>query len=257
MPLGLGVRQGRRRFLIGAFTPAQLPGVSAWYDPSDMSTLFQDVAMTVPVTAAGQSVAVMRDKSPNGRHMMQATVGFQPIYGTDGAYGYLTFDGTDDAMSATAAAIAGTSVFAGVAFIPDAGWAPANRAGIFADATFQVAGIQLGADTGGTNLRSTSNNMGTETVQALTPFSTDPARRSVLGLYTGPSSFYYRPAGVLDISAPAYASSAAQALLLGRGVAAPTFKGRIYGAVYASANRAESQSLTSWLGSKMGLPVSF
>jgi len=35
----------------------------AWYDPSDLSTLFQDTAGTTPVTAAGQAVALMLDKS--------------------------------------------------------------------------------------------------------------------------------------------------------------------------------------------------
>lgn len=33
-----------------------------WYDPSDLSTLFQDAAGTVPVTAAGQPVGVILDK---------------------------------------------------------------------------------------------------------------------------------------------------------------------------------------------------
>jgi hypothetical protein len=37
------------------------PGV--WYDVSDLSTLFQDVAGTTPVTASGQTVALMLDKS--------------------------------------------------------------------------------------------------------------------------------------------------------------------------------------------------
>jgi hypothetical protein len=48
------------------FTPAQLfaqgePG--AWYDPSDFSTLFQDVGGKTPVTAVEQSVGLMIDKS--------------------------------------------------------------------------------------------------------------------------------------------------------------------------------------------------
>lgn len=34
-----------------------------WYDPSDLSTLFQDAAGTTPVTAAGQPVGLMLDKS--------------------------------------------------------------------------------------------------------------------------------------------------------------------------------------------------
>ena len=34
-----------------------------WYDPSDLSTLFQDAAGTTPVTAVGQPVGLMLDKS--------------------------------------------------------------------------------------------------------------------------------------------------------------------------------------------------
>jgi hypothetical protein len=54
-----GLRNGR-------FSPAVLfannePGV--WYDPSDLSTLFQDTAGTTPVTTPGQTVALMLDKS--------------------------------------------------------------------------------------------------------------------------------------------------------------------------------------------------
>ena len=34
----------------------------AWYDPSDLSTLFQDAAGTIPVTGTGQPVGLMLDK---------------------------------------------------------------------------------------------------------------------------------------------------------------------------------------------------
>lgn len=37
--------------------------VGVWYDPSDLSTLFQDSAGTTPVTALGQPVGLMLDKS--------------------------------------------------------------------------------------------------------------------------------------------------------------------------------------------------
>lgn len=40
---------------------ASEPG--AWYDPSDMSTLFQDSAGSTPVTAVGQPVGLLLDKS--------------------------------------------------------------------------------------------------------------------------------------------------------------------------------------------------
>jgi hypothetical protein len=60
----------RRRRLLGTatpiFSPATLftlsePGV--WYDPSDLTTLFQDTAGTTPVTTPGQTVALALDKS--------------------------------------------------------------------------------------------------------------------------------------------------------------------------------------------------
>ena len=36
-----------------------------WYDPNDMSTLFQDSAGTTPVTDVEQPVGLMLDKSKN------------------------------------------------------------------------------------------------------------------------------------------------------------------------------------------------
>lgn len=66
------------------------------YDPSDKSTLFQDVAGTVPVTKDGDPVALMRDKSGNGNHAVQTTSAARPIYKTDGISHRLAFDGIDD-----------------------------------------------------------------------------------------------------------------------------------------------------------------
>lgn len=50
----------------------------AWYDPSDMSTLFQDAEGTTPVTALGQPVGRMLDKSGRGNHITQATAAARP-----------------------------------------------------------------------------------------------------------------------------------------------------------------------------------
>ncbi len=64
-------------------------------DPADLSTLWQDVAGTVPVTAAGQPVARWDGKfTSTPRRMTQATASFCPAY--DGAG--LAFDGTDDRL---------------------------------------------------------------------------------------------------------------------------------------------------------------
>lgn len=68
----------------------------AWYDPSDLSTMFQDSAGTIPVTADGQPVGLILDKSGNNNRASQATAAARPLYKTDGTYHWLQFDGVDD-----------------------------------------------------------------------------------------------------------------------------------------------------------------
>jgi len=67
----------------------------AWYDPSDLSTLFQDSAGTVPVAAAGDPVGLMRDKSGNGNHAIQVTAAARPVYRNVGARHWLEFNGVN------------------------------------------------------------------------------------------------------------------------------------------------------------------
>jgi hypothetical protein len=81
------------------YSPASLfaagePGV--WYDPSDMSTLFQDAAGTTPVTAVEQPVGLMLDKSGRGNHASQATTTARPLLSA--RYNILT----DTAFTSTA-----------------------------------------------------------------------------------------------------------------------------------------------------------
>ena len=72
----------------------------AWFDPSDLSTLYQDAAGTTPVTAVEQPVGRMLDKSGRGNHATQATTTSRPTLKQDasGKY-YLSFDGVDDYLS--------------------------------------------------------------------------------------------------------------------------------------------------------------
>ena len=72
-----------------------------WYNPSDKTTLFQDVAGTVPVTKDGDPVALMRDKSGNGNHATQTVSAERPVYKTDGEMHWLQFDGVDDSLLIT------------------------------------------------------------------------------------------------------------------------------------------------------------
>ena len=120
-----------------SWTPADLflggeQGV--WYDPSDMSTMFQDSAGTTPVTAAGQPVGLILDKSGNGNHALQTTAASRPLLQTSGGLWWLEFDGVDDALSTESvdfSATDKTSIFTGV-------YRSANR-GVLAELSSNVA----------------------------------------------------------------------------------------------------------------------
>lgn len=95
-----------------AWTPASLfvGGFDGgWYDPSDLTTLFQDVLGTMPITATGQSVALIKDKSGNGHDFSEATSLSRPTYQVDGSSNaYLSFSGTNFMDAATGALSATT-----------------------------------------------------------------------------------------------------------------------------------------------------
>lgn len=76
--------------------------VGVWYDPSDLTTMFQDRAGTTPVTADGQTVGKILDKSGRGNHATAPSDAARPLYKTDGTYHWLQFDGVDDSLSTAA-----------------------------------------------------------------------------------------------------------------------------------------------------------
>jgi hypothetical protein len=83
---------------IAALFAAGKPG--AWYDPSDLASLFQDSAGTIPVTAVGQPVGLMRDKSGRGNHASQAIAINRPLLNQDANGKYcLAFNGTTSCMA--------------------------------------------------------------------------------------------------------------------------------------------------------------
>ena len=70
-----------------------------WFDPSDMSTLYQDAAGTIPVTAIGQPVGKILDISGSGNHATQPITASRPtLVQIDGLYA-LSFDGIDDYLN--------------------------------------------------------------------------------------------------------------------------------------------------------------
>lgn len=69
-----------------------------FYDPNDLSTMFQDAAGTVPVTGVEQPIGLILDKSGRNNHASQAASASRPILRKNEATGayYLEFDGSDD-----------------------------------------------------------------------------------------------------------------------------------------------------------------
>ncbi len=84
-----------------------------FYDPNDLSTMYQDAAGTIPVTAVGQSVGLMKDKSGRNNHAFQTVSASHPVLRqtailgnelvvnggfSDGATGWGAVDGTTEVI---------------------------------------------------------------------------------------------------------------------------------------------------------------
>ncbi len=83
------------------WTPANLflggqEGV--WIDPSDLTTMWQDSAMTVQADTNGDPVRVIEDKSGNGYHLEAPSDSQRPILTLSGGLWSLDFDGSNDYM---------------------------------------------------------------------------------------------------------------------------------------------------------------
>lgn len=97
--IGIGATLFKRMASGSRFSPASLfrdGEEGAWYDPSDLSTLFQEDG-TTPAVVDG-IVGKVLDKSGNGNHIVQTTDTKCPILKQDGSLYYLDFDGTDDGL---------------------------------------------------------------------------------------------------------------------------------------------------------------
>ena len=96
-----------------------------WYDPSYINTLFQDAAGTTPVTATGQPVGRVLDKSGRSNHATQPTAASRLLFNIDTVQAKLTGDGIDDNIASSAAVPwltgEGVSAFFAVAYKRDSG----------------------------------------------------------------------------------------------------------------------------------------
>ena len=117
--IGIGATLFKVARTVGSrgFSPAALFASGeegAWYDPSDLSTLFEEDG-TTPASVNGP-VGKILDKSGNGNHLIQTTETKCPTLKLASGLYYLEFDGVDDGLQSAAIDFTGTdsmSVFAG------------------------------------------------------------------------------------------------------------------------------------------------
>ncbi len=242
--LGLGLGAVRRG---ASFNPATLFAGQAggWYDPSDSTTLFQDSAGATPVTASGQSVGRISDKSGNGNHLIQATGGRLPIYQDDASGKYLLFDGIDDVLGVTRAI---TMPFDRLTALRQVTWV-LNRYVYFAASS---AG-QLYQNTATPDLRISS---GTTT-------NTIKANGLAVGSNGVVTERHIANASKIAVNSGAYVTGDAGAVaptslnLGASGSATAASNVRFYGAVERAGSMTDSEiaQLRTWLGAKCGVTL--
>lgn len=99
---------------IVTFVPTNVTGCIAWWDFSvAASNLWQDTARTTAITADGQSIAGVTDKSGTAHHASSTVSGERPLYKTAIINGksVARFDGTDDWLMTTITADATQTLF--------------------------------------------------------------------------------------------------------------------------------------------------
>jgi len=265
-------------YFAGAWTPSLLFSASqrgAYYDISDMSTLFQDSAGTTPVTATTQPVAKVLDKSGNGYHVTQSNSTSQrPTLQIDGGGNYyLQFSGAQVLYGpATGAVILGTSsMMTCVGFKFDgagASQAIFGRAYGAANAgrwwgVIRTAGgaLQAGYDKDGTNV-ATVGAADTDTSVRVATALFDRSTPTSLSMLINGSSFG-TPALTTETSNQ---STTTKYFRIGAfGDSSDHFNianseinyltGRFYGGVvvFDTINTANRNSLQTWMGKKCGL----
>lgn len=238
------------------FTPASVT-LKGWWDPSDISTLWKNTAGTDPVTADGDLVARMDDKSGNGRNWTQATSTNRPTYKVGSGLHWLDFDGTDDYMTGatlsnlisvsayevilagrfdTIASNAGTS-YSNDVFLADDG-------GYIAVAYGRTSGV-IGAGQYGSS-------------DTVLTFAYSSGNNFVLSQRLASGLFYASYNGGSESSgSAANVGSGAGTALIGKSYNGDFVDGRFYGAVTKNAalTTTERDNLITWLGAKAGLSV--
>ena len=264
--LGFGLGLPCRGQAASAWTPASLftaSEVGGWFDPSDLSTVWQDSARTTP-GAVDQPVGALDDKSGNGNHLVQATADARPILRQSGALYYLERDGADDflASAATLTLGAGWTLAAAGSFTAGSNTSTASMLALeVSSSNYFMLGMRQSIESARSAIR------GADADPAVSLTTSDGGSNSypdavaaVLVSRFAALSHDIRSNGTtLDTEATAWdAQALADAnLAFGRESVAPVVAANLYAAVAVDrvVNAAELTRLESWLASKSGVTL--
>lgn len=93
---GFGLQYPQMAAAAAPFLPSDIADLEGWWDFSDFANLYQDSGRTTIVTASGQTVGSVTDRSGNGLHLTQPTASKEPAVVAVGSLYGLSFDGADD-----------------------------------------------------------------------------------------------------------------------------------------------------------------
>lgn len=240
------------------FSPASLFAggyAGAFYDASDIASLYQDSAGTTAVTAAGQPVGRISDKSGNGLHAIQSTAGARPAWSADASGRMsLSFDGVDDMLQNATVNITAYPLTVAIAVrFP----APAASASIVSLASSGSADWRtIKASNGSNNVeiyeRASGRNRG-----ALVPADSGHV---IIAEWTASDVFSEIDGEQLGVNTTDYAtfgSGVRIALGQDRAGVGSLYSGRIHAAVVInkSLSTEEKAKLRQFLGAKAGAPM--
>ncbi|WP_409264525.1 hypothetical protein [Pseudomonas sp. KCJK9000] len=125
----------------------------AWLDPGDLTSMWQDAGRLTKVTAVGQPVGYLADKSGTARDLWQPTAGARPTLqkdATTGAY-YLQFSGAQFMTSVTSAAYQFSSGMTALVAAQSADWDETANRKLLTTSSNGANGWEVGHYAAGTN----------------------------------------------------------------------------------------------------------